>query len=879
MEPRNSNDNEENINEYYDFLPADHPLYRRMQSAIEDQLKKEEESLRLLNKEKSEELKKVKRAREEIGINLYSFQQQYAKLEEVFREKNEEYLGLKENREKIEKRLEEEVKTYNEKYVAVREQQKMEMQAKEELNQLNSMLKYVETYNTQMESEIKVTSTTGHVVEKKIRENEQKKLKQDYFIDYLEDQIKTLTEKQILYQAQLKSQKEETAEARHNLSEAHVEIENILERKRNLLKDWDKSLISMKTRDKALQVVRENIIEQEGEKLKYRSQIVRYGDLIQNEIFSNNNLQHEIRKVSTKQRIVDNQIKDLNVKKTKLEEKRIFLKTSSNKTKDEIHTLDLKEISLNGDIELIEKNKLKLLNEGKMLYDKNMIVLSSKETHEKQAENLLKLNSKLNKEIFEIQVEIDAKVNEIVRVEIDKLNVESQNNSLKDKLKEMNDEITKFEQNYSEREQEIRNNHKELEKKQLKMDKLNKDYGELTKNKGGEDEGLFEVKIKELNSELQKLSKEIQESEQEWIVKKTNLVSKENSLNLIEEECVDKRSKKMILEHKKLRLNKNYEMHEKEIREIEISLKNLRYDMNKYNRQLGKNVDLKEKFKHQFQDVDAEYKEKLKAMENDSVRLELEIEVLREEKADTLTQIMEVERQIHLWERKIQLEEKMQEIIKPDKGIKEIDEMKSIIHRQELLYIKLKNEQEKVIKNMEMLIQRREFIKLRYPVDKFGVNSNSTSSSSSSKLKTTANNSQKELNELKEHIKHIENKKNIIFRNLLTQRNKLEETNAGIENVEAETRELQNKLYNYQNEYFSNKLNGNNLFCNTKQNQDCTKMMEDFRDNKFRPRKKEICDKEIQKYKNETEMLLTVLRNLGDTHPEWIGIINRAVDL
>ena len=40
-------------------------------------------------------------------------------------------------------------------------------------------------------------------------------------------------------------------------------------------------------------------------------------------------------------------------------------------------------------------------------------------------------------------------------------------------------------------------------------------------------------------------------------------------------------------------------------------------------------------------------------MENDSVKLEMEIEVLREEKADTLAQIIETERQIHLWERKI----------------------------------------------------------------------------------------------------------------------------------------------------------------------------------------------------------------------------------
>ena len=36
----------------------------------------------------------------------------------------------------------------------------------------------------------------------------------------------------------------------------------------------------------------------------------------------------------------------------------------------------------------------------------------------------------------------------------------------------------------------------------------------------------------------------------------------------------------MILDHKKLRLNSNYAMHEKEIKEIEFSLKKLReYEM------------------------------------------------------------------------------------------------------------------------------------------------------------------------------------------------------------------------------------------------------------------------------------------------------------
>jgi chromosome segregation ATPase len=200
----------------------------------------------------------------------------------------------------------------------------------------------------------------------------------------------------------------------------------------------------------------------------------------------------------------------------------------------------------------------------------------------------MKSNLKLLKDVFDLQVEVDAKVNEMARVEIDRLNVEMQNEALKKKLKLMNKEITKLEMDYTKQEVTIKKNHENLEKKQLTVDHLNKKFGEITKNKGSEDEGLFEVKIKELQSEIKNLNKQIQESEQDWIVKKTNLVNKEGILNEVNEDCVNKRSKKMILENKKMRLNKNYEQHEKEIREIEISLKNLRYDMNKYNGQLLK---------------------------------------------------------------------------------------------------------------------------------------------------------------------------------------------------------------------------------------------------------------------------------------------------
>jgi hypothetical protein len=84
--------------------------------------------------------------------------------------------------------------------------------------------------------------------------------------------------------------------------------------------------------------------------------------------------------------------------------------------------------------------------------------------------------------------------------------------------------------------------------------------------------------------------------------------------------------------------------------------------------------------------IENEFKQKLKELENESIRLENSISTLKEEKADILSEIVESERQILLWERKIQLEKEMQDALDPNIGQSEIVAMKKEIHRMELRY-------------------------------------------------------------------------------------------------------------------------------------------------------------------------------------------------
>mmetsp|Transcript_58702 Transcript_58702/g.127472 ORF Transcript_58702/g.127472 Transcript_58702/m.127472 type:complete len:156 (-) Transcript_58702:404-871(-) len=101
-------------------------------------------------------------------------------------------------------------------------------------------------------------------------------------------------------------------------------------------------------------------------------------------------------------------------------------------------------------------------------------------------------------------------------------------------------------------------------------------------------------------------------------------------------------------------------------------------------------------------------------MEDYSLELEQKVDVLREKKKEILDKIVEAEKQICLWERKIQLEKEMQETVDPSIGQAEVEQMKKEIHRMELIFTSLKKQQEVLIQEMERAVTKRESIKLKY---------------------------------------------------------------------------------------------------------------------------------------------------------------------
>jgi len=140
--------------------------------------------------------------------------------------------------------------------------------------------------------------------------------------------------------------------------------------------------------------------------------------------------------------------------------------------------------------------------------------------------------------------------------------------------------------------------------------------------------------------------------------------------------------------------------------------------------------------------LETEFVAKLREIEQASLEMEGSIRQVKDEKANMTQEIIEAERQVMLWERKIHLEREMQSALDPSVGQSESTAMKKEIHRMELRLDQLKRRQEQMIMEMERAIHKRDAITLK-----------NEPKAKKSKAATTAANLKRQIASLKNNLK------------------------------------------------------------------------------------------------------------------------------
>merc|ERR1719235_712706 len=345
--------------------------------------------------------------------------------------------------------------------------------------------------------------------------------------------------------------------------------------------------------------------------------------------------------------------------------------------------------------------------------------VSEQTTCDRVTANSKKRMRKIAEEIAEKEVETQSKHNEIARVTVDCLNTKAHNQMLRDRQKQLADDLAEREKLIEQYEQEIAKRHRQIEKKQLYVDRLNREYDEKRtklESEAGEADvaGPQEAKLKHMKKHKEDLAKECEQMQKDWIQKQTQLLAISTKSDELKGSLNDQKNRKMVLEQKKLRVEGQLQSHLKEIRELEKTKEDLRKDMVKMNTLVAKNDAKSKELTNANQMMETEFVQKLKEIEAACLETEQAVERVKDDKAQMTQDILEAERQVLLWERKITLEKEMQEALDPNVGQADTAAMKKEIHRMELRLDQLKRRQDQMIAEMQRAISKRDVIASKY---------------------------------------------------------------------------------------------------------------------------------------------------------------------
>ena len=305
--------------------------------------------------------------------------------------------------------------------------------------------------------------------------------------------------------------------------------------------------------------------------------------------------------------------------------------------------------------------------------------------------------------------------NELARLKIDAVNTEAHSTQLKERIDIELADLSQKENEIEHIEKGIRRHNDEIEKKMNRVDHLNRKYQKMVKGiNEPEPLGPLEATIKSLSKDADREESEAQGLQRQWLADQTVLVRTISETDSTQEKNAEVNARLNILKQKRLRLIQDIHINEAEVKGVQTSVEGMHSDMSRLNELIGKNTQLLTELTNGNNIMEQEFSHELKELEKESVRMEAQIAEVKAAKRQMLDEIVEVERQVLLWEKKIQMEKETQAAFHDSSEANDIKGMEKEIHRMKHRLEGLKRDQEKMIREMEYAIHKREDISVKH---------------------------------------------------------------------------------------------------------------------------------------------------------------------
>ncbi|KAM9490921.1 coiled-coil domain-containing protein 40 isoform 3-T4 [Salvelinus alpinus] len=694
-------------------LDPEHPLMRRFQTALKNHLHKQLERLNMDLREKMAIERSESDHREELGVELYGIQQELARLQACLEGRHETNAQAAAQRRQAQDQLEGVRSQYRTTASQAGKQRSHVSQLQSEVENLALRLFYMQEVNADLRSDITAMKNASRKAYSEKTQAEEQKHKQDLYVERLTKHMERLTEQIALYEVQTIAQSEETQAAKEALSEAQMEMDSLGMERRQLLQQWNSSLVGMRRRDdaytamlEALRTATHQVRSLDTEIEGFKKSITREGE--RNELLTVllNRTQLDS---ATSRKLISHSHSQQEMLQVQYS---IYARTlqETEQTLQRVNTeCGVRQMEVSSLRKQTEKEWVRRIE----LEDRIMSKMQEHLTHDKATKYSRRLTDKMAAHKREKETQLSRLENEMAAVTLESSDVTLRLEGLARTLASLETEMSRRNELLGASEARITKRVTVIERKQATINVYNKKIEQLIASTGHEDLGPLEIQASTLTKQLEGVGGEIKEQQQLWLRQQGELVRLTQEKQARSAALLTLQTQFTILQQRKVRTESEIQQEQREQAELERHMKELMADMLKLNSLLSENRHLHQALEQGNVVMETDFLHRLKEAERDSIEMQMKLERIQEEKDRLFNSLVESERQIMLWEKKTQLVKETRSAVDSEVGQGDIRTMRAEIHRMEVRYGQLMKQQERLLREMEGVVARRETIVMR----------------------------------------------------------------------------------------------------------------------------------------------------------------------
>uniref|UniRef100_A0A5K3F4Z8 TEX12 protein n=1 Tax=Mesocestoides corti TaxID=53468 RepID=A0A5K3F4Z8_MESCO len=581
---------------------------------------------------------------------------------------------------------------------------------REEVDNLALRLYYLNNAKIEVKSDITIMQRAAEKASSELSKAEQEKLQQDMLAHRMQRTVDKLTEDCELLKEQLAAAEDEVRAGESILKDMENQVFGIRMDRKRLMAHWTTSLIGLQRRNEAYSELMRDFNKKQEELTKVSSEIEGIKRDITLEQEAHERLTIQLHRTQGEIDALNKEHERLKTRHDELQKDYTQAQRIMDETDKNLDSANATQKSLDNEMDLLQKRLEKELTKKHELENQMDLLLREKLSANKATIYVKKMAANVHEQSRDLEAQAVILENTLANDSLAVAQIQAETRAMQEQAQELDKEIQKRTETLTKLQLNIKRANATVLRKQNSIDMLGQKLQRLLKESGGVELGPLEIMRNHLVKGIAAKQEEIGNLEQQWLKEQTDLMNKVKEKEKLGEDIARQQCCLSVLAKKKLRLDSEINTIERERTNLERDVVHLQNSMARLNKSIYTKRSSGTALEQENRLAEEDFVRSIREKEMQAVEAEGRLKEAIQEKEDLLAELIETERHIMLWEKKVQLVNETRHAVDSAVGKNELRAIRIEIQRMETRKAQIARQQEQLIQALEQSVQKRDTI-------------------------------------------------------------------------------------------------------------------------------------------------------------------------